>query len=74
MISAGFASRGALHEAREESKRWTAGQAARLQTEPAVILGAVQRGWLPEQIEGVDSKYALEDTPPVEVIRFKVIH
>ncbi len=32
---------------------------------PAVILEAIRRGpWLPEQIEGVSSKYALEGNPP----------
>jgi len=31
------------------------------------ILEAVRRGWLPEQIEAVTSKYALEGhTPPLE--------
>jgi hypothetical protein len=33
---------------------------ARLQTTPEEILDAVLRGWLPEQIEVVSSKYALE--------------
>ena len=31
---------------------------------PAVILEAVRRGWLPEQVERVSSKYVLEDHPP----------
>ncbi len=35
-----------------------------LQTMPEVILETVRRGWLPEQIEGVSSKYALEGHPP----------
>ncbi len=29
------------------------------------ILEAVRRGWLPEDIEGVSSKFALEDNPPL---------
>ena len=41
----------------------TEGQAARLDTTPEEILEAVRRGWLPEQIEGVTSKYALEGHP-----------
>ena len=28
------------------------------------VLAAARRGWLPEQIEGVSSKYALEGHPP----------
>ncbi len=47
-----------------KSERWTAGQAARLNTTPAVILEAVRRGWLPEGIEAISSKYALEGHPP----------
>ena len=48
-----------------KANEWTAGQAARLQTTPAVILAAILRGpWLPEQIEVVTSKYALEGHPP----------
>ncbi len=38
---------------------------ARLRTAPEVILEAVrERAWLPEQIEGVSSKYTLESHPP----------
>ena len=37
---------------------------ARLDTTPEEILEAVRRGWLPEQVEGVESKYALEGNPP----------
>ncbi len=49
----------------EKGERWTAGQAARLDTSPEVILEAIRRGpWLPEQIEQVRSKYALESGPP----------
>ena len=43
---------------------WTAEQAAGLQTSPEEILAAVRRGWLPEDIEAVTSRYALEDVPP----------
>ena len=53
-------------------ERWTLAQAARLQTSPAVILDAVRWGWLPEQIEGVTSKYALEDGPLLGA-RFTVV-
>ncbi len=35
-----------------------------MQTSPEEILEAVRRGWLPEDIEGVSSKYALEGSPP----------
>ncbi len=50
-----------------KAERWTAAQAARLQTTPEVILEIVRHGWLPEQIEVVSSRYALEDhTPPLE--------
>jgi hypothetical protein len=35
-----------------------------LNTTPEEILATVRRGWLPEQIEGVSSKYALEGHPP----------
>ena len=35
-----------------------------MNTTPEVILEAVRRGWLPEQIEKVSSKYALEAHPP----------
>jgi hypothetical protein len=44
--------------------RWVVGQAARLQTGPAVVLDAVRRGWLPPDIETATSKYQLEDIPP----------
>ena len=54
----------ALLRYRKIAERWTAGQAARLNTTPEVILDAVRRGWLSEQIEGVSSKYALEGHPP----------
>ena len=43
---------------------WTEGQAARLDTSPEEILATVGRGWLPEQIEAVTSRYALEGHPP----------
>ena len=56
----------------EHADAWVAGQAARLQTTPAMILDAVRRGWLPEQIEGVTSKYALEDGPLLGA-RFTVV-
>ena len=57
-----------LHQsAVAKAERWTAGQAARLQTTPEAILEAIRRGWLPEQVEGVSSKYALEGHPsPLE--------
>jgi hypothetical protein len=55
----------ALLRYRKIAECWTAGQAARLQTTPEEILEAVRRGWLPEQIEGVSSKYRLEDHPPL---------
>lgn len=48
----------------ERAEHWTADQAARLQTTPAVILEAVRRGWLPGDIEAARSKYALEGNPP----------
>ncbi len=48
-----------------KAERWTAGQAARLGTSPDEILEVVRRGWLPEQIEGVSSKYAVEGNPPL---------
>ena len=49
----------------QKARRWTAGQAARLNTSPVAILEAIRRGpWLPEQLEQVRSKYALEDHPP----------
>ena len=35
-----------------------------MNTTPEVILEAVRRSWLPEQIEGVSSKYVLEGHPP----------
>ncbi len=47
-----------------KAERWTAAQAARLDTLPEAILETVLRGWLPEQIEAVTSRYALEDHPP----------
>ena len=43
------------------AERWTARQAARLDTSPETILEAIRRAWLPEDIEGVSSKYRLED-------------
>lgn len=49
--------------------RWTAEQAERLSTSPAVILDAIKRGWLPDQIEGVESKYRLEGVPLCPEIR-----
>ena len=52
-------------EARRRAERWTAHQAARLHTTPENILEAIrERAWLPEDIEGVSSKYALEGNPP----------
>ena len=49
----------------EHADAWTRGQAARLQTSPAVILDAIKRGWLPENIQEVTSRYAFEDAPPL---------
>ena len=49
----------------EHADAWTLAQSARLATSPAVILDAIKRGWLAEQIERVVSKYALEDGPPL---------
>ena len=49
----------------EHADAWTLAQAARLDTSPAMVLDAIKRGWLPEQIKGVTSKYALEDGPPL---------
>ncbi len=57
----------------EKARRWTEGQAARLGTNADCILEAVKRGWLPENIEAVSSKYALEDDPTFSPIQFKVI-
>jgi hypothetical protein len=54
----------ARRKAVERAKAWTAGQSARLDTSPEAILEAVRLDWLPEQIEGVSSKYALECHPP----------
>ena len=56
----------------ERANLWTAEQAARLDTSPAAILEAVARGWTPEAIERVESKYALEGQPSAGVC-FKVI-
>ena len=47
-------------EAVEKAGRWTAAQAARLDMTPKEILAAVTRGWLPPDIEAVESKYYLE--------------
>jgi hypothetical protein len=47
------------------ANEWTEGQATRLDTTPEVILEAIRRGWFPEQIEAVTSRYALEDNPPL---------
>ena len=49
----------------KQARLWTADQAARLDRTPEEILAAVRRGWLPEDIEGVESKYHLEDGPPL---------
>ncbi len=54
----------ALLRYRKIAERWTEGQAARLGMTPDEILEAVHRGWLPEQIAIVSSKYALEGHPP----------
>ena len=51
-------------EAVEQANRWTAGQAARLQTTPEVLTAAILRGWLPENIEAASSRFALEYKPP----------
>ena len=51
-------------ESRRKAERWTDNQARRLNTTPVVILEAVLRGWLPEQLEKVSSKYRFEDGPP----------
>lgn len=42
----------------------TRSQAERLGTTPEVILEAVRRGWMPELLEKVTSRYALESLPP----------
>ncbi len=46
------------------AERWTDRQAWRLNTTPAVILEAVRRGWLSEDIEGASNRYALEGHSP----------
>ncbi len=56
----------------EHADAWTRGQCIRLGTSPAVILDAVRRGWLPENIVEVTSKYALEDGPLLGA-RFTVV-
>ena len=43
---------------------WLAAAGTRLDTTPETILETVRRGWLPEQIEAVSSKYRLEGNPP----------
>ena len=48
-----------------KANRWTLIQAARLELMPKEITAAVRRGWLPEQIEGVSSRYVLEGNPPL---------
>ncbi len=49
-----------------KAEGWTIGQAARLDTTPEAILEAIRRGpWLPAHIEVTESKYALEDDPPL---------
>jgi len=48
----------------QKANAWTLGQAARLEVMPKEILATIRRGWLPEQVEAVSSKYHLEDDPP----------
>jgi len=56
---------GARIAAVARAERWTAAQAQRLNTTPAVILTAIRDGgWLAEQIERVESRYQLESVPP----------
>ena len=53
-----------LMQARESANQWTSEQASRLHTTESYILNAIKtRGWTPEQIAGVTSKYQLEDYP-----------
>ena len=47
-----------------KAEAWTRKQADWLNTRPTVILEAVRHGGLPADIEGVESKYALEGIPP----------
>ena len=56
----------------QKGDAWTLGQAARLEVMPKEILAAVRRGWLPENIESVSSKYHLEDNPPQAAIALAV--
>ncbi len=46
-----------------KAKRWTREQAARLNMTPEAIPEAITRGWFPDQVEAVESKYALENDP-----------
>ncbi len=47
-----------------KAKEWTRHQSARLRVTEAEMLAAICRGWLPEQVERVASRYHLESLPP----------
>lgn len=47
-----------------QAQTWTRQQAERLKATEAEILSAIKRGWLPEHIEAVSSRYHLESLPP----------
>ncbi len=57
----------------ERANRWTEREAARLGVSPENILEAIKRGWLPTDIQEVTNRYALEDHPPADPIKFRVV-
>ena len=47
-----------------KAERWTVNQAQRLNCSADEILDAIKAGWLPENVESITSRYALEGVPP----------
>lgn len=51
----------------EKTDVWTRSRAVRLSVNSDAILAAVRRGWLPELLEAVQTRYALESlSPPLD--------
>ena len=52
------------HEATEQARAWTANQAERLGISSEAIEATIRRGWLPDEIDAVETAAELLCEPP----------
>ena len=62
------------HEATEQARAWTAAQADRLGVSAEAITATIRRGWLPDEVDAVETAAELLCEPPDrDVFGLKVV-